>query len=272
MNLLINISQIAIITGDNPYKTKKEYLIDFWKKFNLEDYNKCKDEVDFIEENDNIIIENISKKNKIDIQCEMKKCIETKNIDELNLLKKEISEKTKDLSNEDKKEITKSLNNITNTSFGTRNETDITKLYENMNKSIIIKDDKYKVKYIIKNELFSIRIGGKIDGIDLMNNCVIEIKNRVNKLFYTLKDYEKVQIMCYIYIFNTKKGHLVEAIKKKDNTNINIIEVNFDKEYMEYIIEKLYKFGLYFYNFMQNKSIRLNLLKNIKDKTDISFD
>ena len=38
MNLLINISQIAIITGDNPYQSKRDYLIDFWKKYDKNDY------------------------------------------------------------------------------------------------------------------------------------------------------------------------------------------------------------------------------------------
>ena len=32
MELLLNISEIAIITGDNKFKSKREYLIDFWKK------------------------------------------------------------------------------------------------------------------------------------------------------------------------------------------------------------------------------------------------
>jgi len=272
MDLLINISQIAIITGDNPYKTKKDFLVEFWMKYNNKDYNECKEEVQFIKEDDNIIIDNISKKYKIDISSDIKKCMETKNTEELNLLKEKMTEKMKDLSKEEKKEITKSLNNVTNTNFGTRNENDITKIYENMTKSIIIKDDKYKVKKIIKNDIFSIRIGGKIDGINNNQTCIIEIKNRVNRLFYSLKDYEKVQIMCYIYIFNVKKGDLVEALKKKDETLINIINVEYDEEYMKYIIEKLYHFGLFFYNFMNNKLLRLDLLRNIKEKLDILFE
>lgn len=32
MELLFNISDIAIVTGDNQYKTKRDYLIDFGKK------------------------------------------------------------------------------------------------------------------------------------------------------------------------------------------------------------------------------------------------
>ena len=77
-----------------------------------------------------------------------------------------------------------------------------------------------------------------------------EIKNRVNKLFYSLREYEKVQIMCYMHIFNIKKSHLVEAFKKKFNAEINIIEVKYDESYMNNIICKIYNFCLFFKNFM----------------------
>jgi hypothetical protein len=271
MNLLINISQIAIITGDNPYKTKKDFLIEYWEKYNKKDYDECSKESKFIKLDDNDIIQNISKKNKIDINDDIKKCMKTKNTEELNNLKRKMNDKIKDLSNYEKKEITKSLNNITNTNFGTRNETDVTKIYELITNSIIIKDDKYKIKSIIKNDTFSIRIGGKIDGINKDNNCIIEVKNRVNRLFYSLKDYEKVQIMCYIYLFEEKKGHLVEALKKKESCTINIIEVLYDEKYMNYIIEKLNNFGIYFYKFMNDKNLRLNIL-NMKNIEDIRFE
>ena len=270
MDLLINISQIAIITGDNPYKTKKDFLIEYWEKYDKRDYDECKKETNYVKHDDNMVIQNISKKNKLDINIDIKKCMETKNTEDLNKLKKKINDKCNDLSESEKKDISKSLNNITNTNFGIRNEKDITKIYESMTNSTIIKDDKYRVKKIIKNDLFSIRIGGKIDGINKEDNTIIEVKNRVNRLFYTLKNYEKVQIMCYIYLFGEKKGHLVEALKKSESSYINIIEVLYDEDYINYIIEKLYNFGYYFYKFMNDKSIRLDMLVS-NNTEDIIF-
>ena len=40
-------------------------------------------------------------------------------------------------------------------------------------------------------------IGGKIDGLT-ENNILIEIKNRMYRLFKTLRNYEKVQIFSYM--------------------------------------------------------------------------
>jgi hypothetical protein len=268
MNLLINISQIAIITGDNPYKSKREYLIEFWEKNFNKDYLEYQKKTKFMKNTDEEIIKTISKKNNIDIKNDIQKCIETDNTNDLNNIKKTIFEKMDKLSNDEKKEITKSLNNVTNTNFGIKNENDVTKIYKNMKGVSIIKDDKYRKKKIIQNNNFNIYIGGKIDGINFENNCIVEVKNRINKLFYSLRDYEKVQIMSYMYLFSSSKGHLVEAFLKKENTNINIIEVDYDENYMKEIISKIFNFGNYFFHFMNNENLKIHILKN---KNEIEF-
>jgi hypothetical protein len=269
MNLLINISQIAIITGDNIYQNKRDFLINYWEKFDKNDYEKFKNITNFSKNTDEEIIEKITKKNKIDIKVELEKSITLDNTNDLDSLKKSILNKIDNISIEDKNKISKSLQNITNTNFGTKNENDITSIYENMTGLKIIKDDKYRKKNIIKTNDFNISIGGKIDGINFETNCIIEIKNRVNKLFYSLRSYEKVQIICYMYLFNSFKGHLVEAYKKKDNTQINIIEVDFDNDYMNIIIEKIFKFGIFFNNFIKDDNIKLKIL-NSNDEIDFN--
>lgn len=40
---------------------------------------------------------------------------------------------------------------------------------------------------------------------------IVEIKNRVHRLFHTLRDYERVQLQIYFEICNTSSGYLVEA-------------------------------------------------------------
>ena len=263
MDLLFNISEIAIITGDNIYKTKRDYLIDFWKKYDKNDYEKYVNLTEFIKEDDKDIVQKISVKNNINnIDKDLLLCSKTKNIDDMNKIKKNILDKINILPENEKKEITKSINNITNTNFGIKNENDITKIYEQKTGNSIIKDNKYKKIVLYESDKFNIIIGGKIDGINLQTGSIIEIKNRVNKLFYTLREYEKVQIMCYIFLFNSNKGHLVEAFKKKDNTTINIIEVDFDQNYMDNIICKLILFSDYFSKFINNNDMKINLLKN----------
>jgi hypothetical protein len=262
MTLLLNISEIAIITGDNPYKTKRDYLIDFWKKNNKNDYDNYINLIGFVKENDEDIVKRISCKNNIQLSTDILGCIKSKNTCELNKMKKDILKKVDNISEIEKKEITKSIINITNTNFGIKNENDISKIYESITGNKIIKDDKYRKIKIFSYNNFDIYIGGKIDGINENTKCIIEIKNRIHKLFYSLRDYEKVQIMSYIYLFNSSKGHLVEAHKKKDETNINIIEVEYDEQFMKYIIHKIYIFIKFYYSFINDNDMKINLLKN----------
>ena len=268
MNLLINISEIAIITGDNIYQKKRDYLIDFWKKNSKEDFEKYQKITEFVKETDEDVIKKITLKNNIDILTDLKLCIKSNNTTDLHSVKNDILKKMDKLTEEEKKEVTKSITNVTNTKFGIKNEDDITKIYENMTKTIIIKDNKYRKIKIIETTYANIYIGGKIDGIDEKNQLIIEVKNRIHKLFYQLRNYEKVQIMCYMYLFKSKKGHLVEAHKKKDETNINIIEVDFDQDYMDIILEKIILFCSFYINFMNNHELKLNLLHT---KDEIQF-
>lgn len=260
MNLLLNISEIAIITGDNTYKSKRDYLIDFWKKNNATDFEKYKKITDFTKETDEEIIKKITSKNNINITNDLKECANINDTAQLNLLKRKMVDQMDDLSENDKKELTKSIINLTNTKFGIKNENDVTKLYETMTGNNIIKDNKYHKTKLVELEELTIYIGGKIDGINSENGSIIEVKNRVNKLFYSLRDYEKVQITCYMFLFGSSKGHLVEAFRKKDGTDINIIEVDFDENYMSYIFGKIYMFGRYYSKFMKDEQLKIKIL------------
>ena len=264
MNLLLNISEIAIITGDNQYKKKGEYLISVWQKNHKEDYKNFKNKTNFVKENDLDIIKKISNKNNLDISKEIQIASKSNNTKDLKNLKKKILDKIEKLPEIDKKEITKSITNVTNTNFGIKNEDDITKIYERMTGSTIIKDDKFHTKHVITIDEFdlNIHLGGKIDGINEKNGHIIEVKNRIYKLFYHLRSYEKVQIMSYMYIFGSSNAHLVEAFRKIDDTEINIIEISYDEEYMNRILNKINNFGIFYYKFLNDEQQKINLLNN----------
>ena len=89
----------------------------------------------------------------------------------------------------------------------------------------------------------------------------------MNKLFKELRSYEKVQLMSYLYLFNAQKGFLVEALKKKDATDINIIECAFDNEYMQTILSDIKRFIDFYRSFMKNHKMKLELLQN-EDEID----
>jgi len=254
LNILLNVSDIAIITGDNIFKSKQDFLIEFWRKNNKADFENYQNITECIIQTDQDIINKVGN---------IKMDLTSKCTNDLSKLKKDIAENIKHLPKEEQKIITKSATNILNTDFGTRNENDALQIYENMTGQKIVKDNRYRKKSIFENENISVSIGGRIDGINVENGDIIEIKNRVHKLFYKLRDYEKVQLMCYLYIFDSKEGQLVEAYKgSKDNININIINVPYNKDYMEKIIENIIMFAKFYKNFINDHNYKINLLNS----------
>src|SRR3989338_2020233 len=71
-------------------------------------------------------------------------------------------------------------------------------------------------------------IGGKIDG--RTDTHIIEIKNRMNRLFKIIPSYEKAQLLCYIYILESQNLHTARLIQrlKKDHSCMDYHDISFD--------------------------------------------
>ena len=82
----------------------------------------------------------------------------------------------------------------------------------------------------------------------------------MNRLFYKLRDYEKVQVYAYLYILDLEKARLVECLKK-DSCNINVIDIDFEQEFWESeIMSKISSFVSMFEEFVQNEQKKQDLV------------
>ena len=104
-------------------------------------------------------------------------------------------------------------------------------------------------------------VGGKIDGI-CPDKTIIEVKNRMHKLFYNLREYEKIQTYCYMYILESNKSQLVETYMKGTQPEINIIDVEFEEIYWTFIFSRINTFVEYFNLFLENDELKIDLLEN----------
>ena len=77
------------------------------------------------------------------------------------------------------------------------------------------------------------RVFGKVDGI--VNDSVVEIKNRQNRLFHYVPEYEKVQCQLYMHIFKKPLCKLVQHYKNQ----YIVDDLCYDKDYVLDILEKL---------------------------------
>ena len=262
-------SEIAIITGHNKFQKISELILKIWQRNNLSDYIDCVNSVDpkkvCIRETNEEKIKSIVKDNNIDIKMvDIDKCFKEKDTKILQEKKNEILKNAEKLSKDLKKELTDSLNNYVNTNYGIKNEDSVAKLFETKYNRKIIKDNFFRKRKLNDNWY----VGGKVDGIT-DNNEIIEIKNRMYKLFFKLRDYEKVQIYMYMFINSINKGYLVESLTKNHNKELNIIEVDFEHEYFnKNIVENIEKFDNFYEEFLSNVNLKTLLLFGHEEKID----
>lgn len=71
-------------------------------------------------------------------------------------------------------------------------------------------------------------VGGKIDAIDPQRTLLIEIKNRVNRLFHRVPFYEQVQVQTYMHLLDVDRGVLVECLNT-GQLEVNVMPVRRDR-------------------------------------------
>ena len=199
--------------------------------------------------------------------------MDTKNTENLQKEKEQLIKKVLDkLPQKHKEEFKESVNHITNTQFGIRFENNGVEIYQQKTGNIVEKSGKYHKEelFIIDNEIDGVMdiwtVGGKVDGIAIDkdgNKIILEIKNRVNRLFNTVRDYEKVQCYAYMYALDINSIHLSEILKSRKNNDMNIFEINFDEEFWQKeIVDNISLFVDDFYDFLSNKKRKVELLRS----------
>jgi hypothetical protein len=281
-NIFMCASDLSVITGHNPYKDKSEITLKYWKKHFKADYvetklymknNKISEK---IEETYMECIERISRENNIDIKSvktDLYKCLDTKNTENLQKEKDQLIKKVLDrLPQKHKEEFKESVNHITNTQFGIRFENNGVEIYQQKTGNSVEKCGKYHKEelFIIDNEIDGVMdiwtVGGKVDGIAIDkegNKIILEIKNRVNRLFNTIRDYEKIQCYAYMYTLDINSIHLAEILKSRKTNDMNIFEINFDEDFWQKeIVDNISLFVDDFYEFLNDKKRKIALLKS----------
>ena len=262
--LCIFASDLAIITGHNKFKKIVEIIQKIWERNFPDDYQNTLKLISDknlnlrLDETDLECITRISNNNNLNLN--LNNCLSSTNLEQLSKTKNEIINQCKSLDTKQKQIIKDSLNNVTNTNFGTKHENYAINKYSNLLNTKVIKLDKFFKRDLVTYKNYNWIIGGKIDGLR-EDNIVVEVKNRINKLFLSLRDYEKVQVYAYLYILDSNEAHLVEFLNKNNDPKINILEVIYNQTFWENeILAKIYKFIKFFHKFLENDALKVMLL------------
>lgn len=97
---------------------------------------------------------------------------------------------------------------------------------------MLTKDDKYTKRRV--NGLLPVFVGGRVDGFATppvrdgdtvaRPTVLVEIKNRMNRLFRRVVEYERIQCLTYMHIFNRRCAKLVERMDEE----VAVHDVPFD--------------------------------------------
>ena len=273
-NIYISVSQLYIVLGLDKFGNLCPLLTKLWKNVAPKDYFRIIYDIqdiyslDHLYENTYQSIERISRKTKIDIIPDVEKCLRKKNTKDLVSYRNQMIEKINAdprLDTSTKQELINHIRNLTNTNFGTSQENSAVNLYCQKRNVEVFDCQKFIKKKVAQTNTHDWYLCGKIDGIST-EGVLIEIKNRIHKLFGILRDYEKPQIQTYLKMTNLKRGHLVECLKNK-KSNMNIIEVERDNIYWkQFILPRVEKFINFFYKILKKRKIKIMILLREEEK------
>ena len=99
------------------------------------------------------------------------------------------------------------------------------------------RNSKMYTKELYRGDNYCLIIRGKVDGITNENN-IIETKNRTRCLFNELRDYEQVQLECYMFLTGLNDAMLLEHY----NEESNCIKYSHNEEFWTMCKENIIKF------------------------------
>jgi hypothetical protein len=98
------------------------------------------------------------------------------------------------------------------------------------------RNSKMYTKELVRTDKYCIVLKGKVDGIS--NDTVVEAKNRQNRLFMELRDYERVQLEAYMFL----TGHSKSVLTEHYNDTSNQIHYLHDEVFWQLCVDSTIQF------------------------------
>ena len=273
----IPVSSIAPLIGMDYYNNFPKIVCEIWRKYNRDQFNKIENsyrekDIDIATDSEARRIVRIDKQSGTNIYQQIKainavsgtsECLQAKQNVVINQIKKA------DSIDQDKKEdLIRQVVSTTNKNHGVNSESNVLAKYELETGLKIQSGQENMIHKIGEDSDLGVEwyLHGKYDGYTTCGRLV-EAKKRQKGLFKKLRDYEKVQIQTYLHMKGAHKGSLVESYCTKDESLIHIINVDYDKVFVQdFIIERINSCTDFFKNFVNNEEWKEKILMGDKDR------
>jgi hypothetical protein len=212
MRIIIRPSEIAAIVDRHRYKTRDEVFGEMWKRYSPENFKgETKDDRARVVFKNNAAASQIMQKTTY---------ARPKNSDDVQKI---LSNATNEinatsLDSEQKKDAIEFVRKEVYTRHGTRSEDKTADAVEKTEKTTLNRDPSFYESPVVTIKDNNYVIVGKIDRVERKDDgseILVEIKNRINRLFNSVPEYEEIQIQCYLQLLNLENARLIEQFNNQ---------------------------------------------------------
>ena len=228
--IVLKASDVAAILSRNQYKPRQEVLNDLWKKYAPQTFtgktkkDKAEEALSVSTEAQAVLATAVSTKAKdsLDVQKIYSEALEKVNSD------------TK-LSVSQKAEVAEHLRSRVYTTHGTRSEDKTAEKVTVQENVKWVKDNSFYNYDVCQLGDRKFVVTGKIDRIEESpdgSKVLVEIKNRTNRLFRKVVEYEMIQVQVYLQMLGLTHARLVEQY----NSQVASHDITRDEEMWQNVI------------------------------------
>ncbi len=206
--IILKASDVAAIIGRHQYKTRVEIFNEYWKKYSPETFTgqTQKDRAEAALKSSDVAQEVL----KSALSVKAKDSTEVQKV--FTQAKEKVNSDTK-LDASQKAEVIEHLRSQVYTTHGTRSEDKTADKVESTENVRLVRDDLFHNLEVCVIGDSKFVICGKIDRIEERpdgSRILVEIKNRTNRLFRRVVEYEFIQIQVYLQMLGLVHARLVE--------------------------------------------------------------
>lgn len=252
-------SNLAAATGMNPYKPPHEVLEDMWSRIDPAGYKAAlaRNDKKSKEETIQAILESNPGVSACVERAQSTACEDSSQTLTVATTAHKALDKA-EIPAEHKELIKKHVQSNVFTKYGTDKEDRVFQTLLEQHGMKIAKDARFRKKQmgVIKGKPWY--IGGKVDAVTSDRSRVVEIKNRVRRLFGRVVDYEHVQLQAYMQLLDIPDSSLVECFTGKDGAlDMNVFHVQRDDSFWaSKVMTRLTKFAGLLIDLLDNHAIQ----------------
>jgi PD-(D/E)XK nuclease superfamily len=208
MRITLKASDVAAIIGRHRYKPRQEVFDELWKKYSSDTFkgktkkDKAYEALSFSSEAQKVLEKSVEIKAK-----------DSEEVQKIFSQAKDLINFDSKLSDSQKSEVIDHLRSKIYTTHGTRKEDTTSDVVEVTEKVTLLRDNKFYTIDICEIGEHNFVVCGKVDRIEEKEDgskVLVEIKNRTNRLFKQVVEYEMIQVQVYLQMLGLIHARLVE--------------------------------------------------------------